>query len=83
VLTDRRCCWFRTSLTGRPKALAGAVHRGDVDTLELGANRVLGQRYGELHFAHRDGRRCRFEVARVHLGRAEDLVDHFTGRAAA
>jgi hypothetical protein len=77
ALTDRRFVWFRTTFTGRPKALAGALARGDVDALTLGEGRALGQRYAELRFVLRDGRRARFEVARLHTGLARALVDAF------
>jgi hypothetical protein len=77
ALTDRRFVWFRTSLTGRPKAQVGALARGDVGGVELGTARVLGQRYTELRFVRGDGRRCTFEVARLHAGAAEALVAAF------
>jgi hypothetical protein len=77
VLTDRRVCWFRTTFTGRPKALVAALARGEVDDLVLGEGRVLGQRFGELRMVLRDGRRCTLEVARPFVARADDLVTSF------
>jgi hypothetical protein len=79
ALTDRRFVWFRTTFTGRPKALVSAVHRGDVERLELGVGRVLGQRYTELRMTQRDGRRCTFEVARLHGGDADTVAAIFHG----
>jgi len=79
ALTDRRFVWFRTTFTGRPRALVGTVHRGEVDRLELGVGRVLGQRYTELRVSCRDGRRCLFEVARLHGADADAIVATFHG----
>jgi hypothetical protein len=83
VLTDRRFVFFRTTMFGRPKKLAGALDRGEIDSLTLGGAIALGQRYGELRFVRRDGRRATLEVARVQLPRAAALVARFTGAAAA
>jgi hypothetical protein len=74
ALTDRRYVWFRTSVMGRPKALVSGLDRGDVDRVELGVGRVLAQRYTELRFVRRDGRRCGFEVARLHAADADAFV---------
>jgi hypothetical protein len=82
ALSDRRFLWFRTTLTGRPKGIVATIMRGDVDELLLGEGRVLGQRFGELHFTRRDGSRCGFEVARIHVGQAEALVAAFHGVSA-
>jgi hypothetical protein len=79
ALTDRRVLWFRTSLTGRPKTLVTAMHRGDIDDLVLGSGRVLGQRFGQLRFTHRDARRCSLEVARAHAALANEMVACFHG----
>jgi hypothetical protein len=79
ALTDRRLVWFGTSLLGRPKAVAGAVPRGEVTSVELGTGRALGQHYTEVRLVARNGRRCTFEVARLHAGDAEALVASFVG----
>jgi hypothetical protein len=82
ALTDRRLLWFRTTFTGRPKGLVGALHRGEVEDLRLGEAAVVGQRYGVVRVTLRDGRRARFEVARVHARRAARFVDTFHDDAA-
>jgi hypothetical protein len=83
VLTDRRFLFFRTNMFGRPKGLAGAVTRGEIDRVALGSGIALGQRFGAFRVTRTDGRAVTFEVARLHLPRATDLVERFGAAAAA
>jgi hypothetical protein len=74
VLTDRRVLWFRTTFTGRPKALVAAMHRGELDDGRVTAARALGQAYAQLTLRVRDGREVTFDVARVHVEHAQEFA---------